>query len=157
VRRSERSRGSFPAQAVGASADIAVSNRPETYMIPLKSVAAGLILSILGSGCAMTKPSSADNSLLLSPGVRTWGIESRKLGEDRYRIDLRQRRFAVGGDGEARQVFHRAAETLAQENGFAGYIVVSYREGIESGPLLGQRVSRGVVVLTSAGVISAAF
>jgi hypothetical protein len=136
---------------------MAISTHLETHMISLKSVATGLILSILGSGCAMTKPSSADNSLLLSPGVQTWGVESRKLAADRYRIDLRQRRFSVGGDGEAQQVFNRAAETLAQENGFAGYLVVSYTEGIESGPLLGQRVSRGVVVLTNAGMATTAY
>ena len=78
----------------------------------------------------------------------TWGIARRKLAENRYRIDLRQKRFAVGGDGEAQQVFHRAAETLAEENGYSGYTIVSYSEGIESGPLLSERVSRGVVLLT---------
>lgn len=87
---------------------------------------------------------------VVDPLAPTWGIERRKLAEDRYRIDLRQKRFAMGGDGEAQQVFHRAAETLAEENGHAGYIIVSYTEGIESGPLLSQRVSRGVVLLTSA-------
>ena len=142
-------------------------------MKPLKNAAASLILIALGSGCSTTSPLIADKSLLLSPSVEltyeamagaalagavvwyvadplapTWGIERRKLAEDRYRIDLRQKRFAVNGDGEAQQVFHRAAETLAEENGYSGYTIVSYTEGLESGPLLSQRVSRGVVLLT---------
>ncbi len=45
-------------------------------------------------------------------------------------------------------MFHRAAETLAEEKGYSGYLIVSYSEGLESGPLLDQRVSRGVVLLT---------
>ena len=61
----------------------------------------------------------------------------------------------MNGDGEAQQVFHRAAETLAEENGYSGYTIVSYSEGLESGPLLSQRVSRGVVLLTSADSPSA--
>ncbi|MBI3526869.1 MAG: hypothetical protein HY067_02755 [Betaproteobacteria bacterium] len=139
----------------------------------LKSAAASFILIALASGCSSTHPLIADKSVLVSPGLHvshqalagaaiagavvwyvvdplapTWGIARRKLAQDRYRIDLRQKRFAVGGDGEARQVFHRAAETLAEENGYSGYTIVSYTEGLESGPLLGQRVSRGVVLLT---------
>ncbi len=144
-------------------------------MTTVKSAAASLILIALVSGCSTTSTVIADRSVLLSPGLQlshqalvgaavvgavvwyvvdplapTWGIERRKLTQDRYRIDLRQKRFAAGGDGEAQQVFHRAAETLAEENGFSGYTVVSYTAGIKSGPVLGQRVSRGVVLLTSA-------
>ena len=139
----------------------------------LKSPAACLILIAVGSGCSTTEPLIADKSLLISPSVEityealagvalaaiavwyfadpmapTWGVARRKLAEDRYRIDLRQKRFAVNGDGEAQQVFHRAAETLAEENGYSGYTIVSDSEGLESGPRLSQRVSRGVVLLT---------
>ena len=142
-------------------------------MNTLKSAAASLILIALGSGCSTTSPLIADKSRLLSPSVEltyeamagaalagvvvwyfadpmapAWGVARRKLAPDRYRIDLRQKRFAVNGDGEAQQVFHRAAETLAEENGYSGYTIVSYTEGLESGPLLSQRVSRGVVLLT---------
>ena len=149
-------------------------------MNTLKSAAASLILIALGSGCSTTSPLIADKSRLLSPSVEltyeamagaalagvvvwyfadpmapAWGVARRKLAPDRYRIDLRQKRFAVNGDGEAQQVFHRAAETLAEENGYSGYTIVSYTEGLESGPLLSQRVSRGVVLLTSADSPSA--
>lgn len=146
----------------------------------IQNCAASLILIVLASGCSTTEPFIPDKSLWLSPSVQisyealagvaiagavvwyvadplapTWGVARRKLAQDRYRIDLRQKRFAVGGDGEAQQVFHRAAETLAEENGYAGYTIVSYTEGIESGPLLSQRVSRGVVLLIGAVEASA--
>ena len=142
-------------------------------MTALKIATASFVLVALTSACSTTSPMIADKSLLISPSVEityealagaavaavvvwyfadpmapTWGVARRKLAEDRYRIDLRQKRFAVNGDGEAQQVFHRAAETLAEENGYAGYIIVSYSEGLESGPLLSQRVSRGVILLT---------
>ena len=144
-------------------------------MNTLKGAVAWLILTAFGAACSTTSPIIAGKSVLVSPSVEisyeaiagaalagaaiwyfadpmapTWGVARKKLAEDRYRIDLRQKRFAVGGDGEAQQVFHRAAETLAEENGYSGYTIVSYTEGLESGPLLSQRVSRGVVLLTSA-------
>ena len=142
-------------------------------MNALKNAATCLIMIAFGTACSTTSPIIADKSVLISPSVElsyeaiaaaalagvaiwyfadpmapTWGVARRKLAENRYRIDLRQKRFAVNGDGEAQQVFHRAAETLAEENGYSGYTVVSYTEGLESGPLLSQRVSRGVVLLT---------
>lgn len=140
-------------------------------MLTLKN-SFSLILIVLASGCSTTKPLIADKSLWLSRSVQisyealagaaiagavvwyvadplapTWGVACKKLAQDRYRIDLRQKRFAVGGDGEAQQVFQRAAETLAEETGYSGYTILSYTEGVESGPLLSQRVSRGVVML----------
>ncbi|MEO8004563.1 MAG: hypothetical protein ABI771_06630 [Betaproteobacteria bacterium] len=141
-------------------------------MKPIKTIATSFAIIAACGACSTTHPIIADKSVLLSKGVTvsyeslagaalvgaavwyladplapTWGIERKKLAEDRYRIDLRQKRFAVGGDGEAEQVFERAAHALAEENGFAGYTVLSYTEGIQSGPLLSQRVSRGVVQL----------
>jgi hypothetical protein len=141
------------------------------HMKTIQNIAA-VTLAVACTACSTTHPIIADKSVLLSPGAHisyeaiaatalagvavwyladpmapTWGIESRKLAEDRYRIDLKQKRFAVNGDGEAEQVFERTAERLAHDNGFTSYTVLSYTEGIESGPLLSQRVSRGVVQL----------
>ena len=147
----------------------------------IETIAASFAIIAACTACSTTHPIIADKSVLLSPGAHisyeglagaalvgaaiwyladpmapTWGIERKKLTEDRYRIDLRQKRFAVGGDGEAEQVFERAAHALAQENGFAGYTVLSYTEGIESGPLLSQRVSRGVVQLNQLTLLETA-
>lgn len=135
-----------------------------------------LILLVATAGCSTTatQPFIADKAVWLSPSVSvsyealagaaiaaaviwyiadpmapTWGVNLRKLTDDRYRIDLRQKKFALGGDGEAQQVFHRAAEKLAEENGFAGYRILNYTESLENGPLLDQRTSRGVIQLTA--------
>lgn len=86
----------------------------------------------------------------VDPMAPNWGIESTKLAQGRYQIDLKQRRFAIGGDGESNQSFHRTAQALAQKDGFTGYSVLSYTEGLEAGPLLSQRVARGVVQLDGA-------
>ncbi|HVY06204.1 MAG TPA: hypothetical protein VHB46_09530 [Burkholderiales bacterium] len=140
-----------------------------------KALAACVALSLACGACSSTSPLIADKSVLVSPSVEisyeaiagalvagvvvwyfadpmapNWGIQSTKLAEDRYRIDLRQKRFAIGGDGEANQTFHRTAETLAEKNGYTGYTVLSYTEGIDAGPLISQRVSRGVVQLDRA-------
>lgn len=141
---------------------------------------APLLLIALASGCSASKPFIPDKSVWVSPSVSvsyealagaalaaaviwyvadplapTWGVARKQLADDRFRLDLRQKKFALGGDGEARQVFYRAAESLAEENGYSGFTIVSYTEGIESGPLLDQRVSRGVVLLTGPANTSA--
>ena len=141
---------------------------------------AALLLIALTAGGSTTKPFIPDKSLWISPSVSvsyealagaaiaaaviwyvadpmapTWGVARKQLSDERFRIDLRQKKFALGGDGEARQVFYRAAESLAEENGYSGFTIVSYTESLESGPLLDQRVSRGVVVLTGPVNISA--
>jgi hypothetical protein len=133
---------------------------------------AGLALTVALAGCSSTSPLIGNREIAVSPHLYivhealvgaaivgaavwyvtdpmapTWKIERRKLAEDRYRIDLRQKRFAVGGDGEARQIFQRAAESLAEDTGFPGYTIVSYTEGFEASTPIGQRVSRGVVQL----------
>ena len=135
-----------------------------------------LVLLAATAGCSTTATNTliADKSVWLSPSVSisyealaaaaiagvivwyvadpmapTWGVNLHKLSDDRYRIDLRQKKFALGGDGEAHQVFHRAAERLAEENGYAGYRILNYTESLESGPLLDQRTSRGVIQLTA--------
>jgi hypothetical protein len=91
------------------------------------------------------------------PMAPTWGVNLHKLTDDRYRIDLKQKRFALGGDGESQQVFHRAAEQLAEEKGYAGYVILNYTESLTSGPLLDQRTSRGTVLLTTRPQQTAAF
>jgi hypothetical protein len=136
---------------------------------------AAIALAALAAGCSTTKPFIPDKDLWITQSVKvsyealaaaavagvviwyvadplapTWGVNLRKVAEDRYRIELRQKKFALGGDGEAQQVFHRAAEKLAEEKGYAGYRILTYTESLESGPLLDQRTSRGMVELTNA-------
>jgi len=142
-------------------------------MQTLESALAAIALACVLTGCSSNSPMIADKSVMVSssaqisqealfgaviagvvawhvmdPLAPTWKIERRKLAEDRYRIDLRQKRFAVGGDGEARQIFQRAAEALAEDTGYPGYTILSYAEGFDASTPIGQRVSRGIVQLT---------
>jgi len=143
---------------------------------------AAILLALSAGGCSTAEPFIADKSLWVSPSVSipyeaiagavvagaiiwyvadpmapTWGVNLQKIADDRYRINLRQKKFALGGDGEAQQVFHRAAERLAEEAGYAGYRVLTYTESLESGPLLDQRTSRGVIQLSNAPDVTAVF
>lgn len=141
-----------------------------------------LLLAAFAGGCSTTKPLIPAKDVWISESVKfsyealagaviagvviwyvadpmapTWGVNLKKVADDRYRIDLKQKKFALGGDGEARQVFHRAAEKLAEDNGYAGYLILNYTESLESGPLLDQRASRGLVQLTNTPEQTAAF
>lgn len=79
---------------------------------------------------------------LLIPG---WKVEVTQLDEDRYRLALRMRTLITGGDGEARTAFLRGARELVDAGGFAGFDVVRYEEGIDSGFLFGRRSASGVI------------
>lgn len=84
----------------------------------------------------------------LAPWLPNWRIEVQAISADQFQIGLRMLAVHAGGDGEARWLFHRQAAQLAAGLGYAGYQVVSYSEGIESGlPLLAQRIGGGVVRL----------
>jgi hypothetical protein len=45
-------------------------------------------------------------------------------------------------------VFHQRAKDLMRENGFEGYAVVEYTEGLDSSVLGSQRVAQGVIQLS---------
>ena len=78
----------------------------------------------------------------LNPG---WRIEETRIGENRFRIALRRKRFTTGGDGEATHVFYRRAEQIVRENGYAGYTVIEFGEGIDSMFPVSQRVAQGII------------
>lgn len=143
-------------------------------MQQFKATAVSFILFL--NGCSASSPLIPDEILSLSPSVQipyevaaaaiiawqvidplapTWDIQHSKLSEDRYRISLRQKKFASGGDGEAQYIFRRHALSLTEEHGFSSYTVMSYEESVESGPLIGQRVSYGVIQLGYAPSASA--
>ena len=81
------------------------------------------------------------------PFAPNWEIREARLGAELYHLSLRMKRLHTGGDGEARTAFHRRAAQLARAGGFAGYVVLTYSEGIES-QLLPQRVGEGLIQLT---------
>ncbi|MGB7989604.1 MAG: hypothetical protein WCF44_09410 [Candidatus Methylophosphatis roskildensis] len=86
--------------------------------------------------------------LVLDPLAPNWQIEQTHLPDDTYLLALRMRRFHTGGDGEARQVFHRRARELARSNGYSGYEVTRFEEALESAMLGSQRTVDAVIRLT---------
>ena len=104
--------------------------------------AASLLLIALASGCSTTEPLIADKFLLISPSVQIFyeALAGATLASASHLVRCRPDGTNLGG----------ARRKLAEEDGYAACTIVSYTEGIESGPLISQRVSRGVVLLTGA-------
>lgn len=83
--------------------------------------------------------------VIVDPLAPNWHLVGERLDRDHYRLSLRMKRFITGGEGEALQVLRRHAERLARENGYAGYALVEYSEGVESQVPVAQRVAQGLI------------
>lgn len=86
--------------------------------------------------------------LILDPLAPNWEIEQADFPDRHFHLSLKMKRVYTGGAGEARAVFHQRAKDLMRQNGYDGYAVVEYSEGLESSVLGSQRVAKGVVQLT---------
>lgn len=86
--------------------------------------------------------------LVLDPWAPNWEVEEAPLGENLIHFSLKMKRYYAGGAGEARLLFHRRARELKDYNGFDGYEVMEYSEGLESSVLGSQRTAEGVVRFT---------
>lgn len=74
-----------------------------------------------------------------------WDVGIERLDGDRVRFDLRMKRLATGGEGEARDVFARHVRRLAQAEGYVAYEVLGFEERIDSSWPFAQRVAVGEV------------
>jgi hypothetical protein len=87
--------------------------------------------------------------LILDPLAPNWEIEQAAFPDSLYHFSLKMKRYYAGGAGESRVVFHQRAKDLMRRGGYDGYEVLEYTEGMESSVLGSQRVSQGVIRLTS--------
>ena len=87
----------------------------------------------------------------LDPFSPNWEIDEVPLSGNRFHLSLKMKRYGDGGAGEARQVFDRRAESLAQYGGFKTYQVLDYTEGMESSVIGAQRVAQGDIRLIGDG------
>ncbi|HEX5393376.1 MAG TPA: hypothetical protein VFW68_08850 [Rhodocyclaceae bacterium] len=85
---------------------------------------------------------------VLDPQSPNWEIQEAKFPDEHYMLSLKMKRYYAGGAGEARVVFNRRAKELANANGYSGYKILEYSEGLDSNIMGSQRTSEGVVVLT---------
>lgn len=87
--------------------------------------------------------------ILLDPSAPNWHIEETRYGNGQYHLAMQQKNYTGGGGGEARQFFQRRGAELARQNGYAGYQIVSFTEGIEFAYPVSRRVSQGVIQLVA--------
>jgi len=89
--------------------------------------------------------------VIYDPLAPNWEIEEARLSDDTYRLSMKMKRFHNGGAGESIQLLKRRASQLQAENGFHGYQIVEYTEGIDSQTLGARRVAEGVIRLVQQG------
>uniref|UniRef100_Q47I15 Lipoprotein n=1 Tax=Dechloromonas aromatica (strain RCB) TaxID=159087 RepID=Q47I15_DECAR len=85
--------------------------------------------------------------LYYDPLAPNWEIEESKLNDDTYRFAMKMKRYHTGGAGESIQILKRRASQLQYEQGFAGYQIVEYTEGIDSQTIGARRVAEGTIRL----------
>jgi len=110
-------------------------------MIPNESIVLSKSLSIPAEAMAL----GAAIYFVVDPLSPNWQIEEARLSDNRFRIALRKKRFTTGGDGEATQIFYRRAEQIVRDNGYAGYTILEFGEGVESTVPIARRVSQGII------------
>jgi hypothetical protein len=95
--------------------------------------------------------------LIVDPLAPNWKIEQSEPVPGEFHLALKKKGITneAGGDGEARVVFLRRAETLARERGAvaagsqSGYTIIEFNEGIEAAFPFARRVAHGVVLVAS--------
>ncbi len=89
------------------------------------------------------------------PFAKNWTMEEAVLDPNTYYVRLQAKRFRTGGDGEAMSVLKRRAMQIQHENGFTGYRILDYSEGIESNTIGAQKYSEGIIQFARAGAPAA--
>ncbi|MDR2638069.1 MAG: hypothetical protein LBB55_07005, partial [Zoogloeaceae bacterium] len=85
--------------------------------------------------------------LMVDPLAPNWEIETLRVSEDVFKMQLSMKSYHTGGAGEAQYIFRRNARRLARAAGYDDYVVLHYEEGIESGTIATHRFSEGEIRL----------
>lgn len=114
-----------------------------------------IVLACCLAGCAQINLQSHDNLALVAVGgaayyyySKNWTLDEAPQGNDRFRITLKKNMHRQDGDSEADSLFKRRAKEISAENGFDGYRILEYTEGIESADIGAQRVAQGTIQCT---------
>jgi hypothetical protein len=86
--------------------------------------------------------------LIYDPLAPNWEVEETRLDESTYRLSMKMKRYHTGGGGESIQILKRRASQIQNEQGFAGYQIMEYTEGIESQTIGARRMAEGLVKMT---------
>ena len=85
--------------------------------------------------------------IVYDPLAPNWEIEESRLNDDTYRFSLKMKRYHTGGSGESIQILKRRASKIQYEQGFSGYQILEYTEGIESQTIGARRMAEGTIKL----------
>jgi hypothetical protein len=85
--------------------------------------------------------------IVYDPLAPNWEIEETRLSDDTYYFSLKMKRYHTGGAGESMQVLKRRASKIQYEQGFSGYQILEYTEGIESQTIGARRMAEGTIKL----------
>lgn len=118
-----------------------------TPLIPNQAIQLTAKTSISMSTLATVAVVAAAIYLVYDPLAPNWEIEESKLNDNTYRFSLKMKRYHTGGSGESIQVLKRRASQLQYEQGFGGYQILEYTEGIESQTIGARRMAEGVIKL----------
>jgi hypothetical protein len=126
-------------------------------MKPAKSAALLIAVAVLatgssssgstGSSLATAAVVAAAIYVVYDPLAPNWEIEESRLNDNTYRLSMKMKRFHTGGSGESIQLLKRRANQLQYEQGFSGYQILEYSEGIDSQTIGARRMAEGVIRL----------
>lgn len=116
-------------------------------LIPNKAIQLTAKTSLSLSTLATAAVVAAAIYIVYDPLAPNWELEESRLNENTYRFSMKMKRYHTGGAGESIQIFKRRASQLQYENGFGGYQIVEYTEGIDSQTIGARRVAEGVIKL----------
>lgn len=114
-------------------------------LIPNKAIQLTANTSVSLATLATAAAVGAAIYYVYDPLAPNWEIEESQLNEDTYRLSLKMKRFHTGGAGESIQILKRRATQLQYEQGFEGYQILEYTEGIDSQTIGARRVGEGVI------------
>ena len=116
-------------------------------LIPDKAIQLTAKTSVSLSTLATAAVVGAAIYLVYDPLAPNWEIEESRLNEDTYRFSLKMKRDHTGGAGESIQALKRRASQIQYEQGFGGYQILEYTEGIDSQTIGARRMAEGVIKL----------
>ena len=114
-------------------------------LIPAKSIQLTTTTSVSLSTLATAAVVVAAIYFVYDPLAPNWEIEESRLNDDTYRFSLKMKRYHTGGAGESIQILKRRASKIQYEQGFSGYQILEYTEGIESQTIGARRMAEGTI------------
>lgn len=88
--------------------------------------------------------------MIYDPLAPNWEVETIRVSDDVFQMQLTMKRLRSGGEGEAQYIFRRNARRISQAAGYDDYRVLRYEEGIESASLMPRRFGEGEIQLLKA-------